>query len=88
VKTSCAKGKALHPTCVSPDNESAACITAAGVRALLEDAGFNQSPPFADGDLAGVDAPLIDAAKRAGLGVTALSAFGRGRGSAESFDLA
>jgi hypothetical protein len=32
------------------------------VRALLEEAGFNQSPPFADVDLAGVDAPLIDAA--------------------------
>jgi hypothetical protein len=71
VKTSCAKGKALHPTCVSPDNESAACITAAG-----------------DVDLAGVDAPLIDAAKRAELGVTALSAFGRDWGSAEGLDLA
>jgi hypothetical protein len=60
--------------------------------------GRRESPPrrgrlqpiaaLADVDLAGVDAPLIDAAKRAELGVTALSAFGRDWGSAEGLDLA
>jgi putative acyl-CoA dehydrogenase len=58
------------------------------VRSPLEDADFNQSPPFADVDLVGIDAPLIDAAKRAQLDTGALSAFGRDWGSAESFDLA
>ena len=58
------------------------------MRSPLEDADFNQSPPFADVDLVGIDAPLIDAAKRAQLDTGALSAFGRDWGSAESFDLA
>jgi putative acyl-CoA dehydrogenase len=58
------------------------------VRSLLEDADFNQSPPFAAVDLATIDAPLMDAAKHAGLDVNALSAFGCDWGSAETFDLA
>ncbi|MBV8848885.1 MAG: acyl-CoA dehydrogenase family protein [Methylobacteriaceae bacterium] len=58
------------------------------MRSLLEDADFNQSPPFADVDLAALDAPLIDAAQRAQLDVNALCAFAHDWGSAESFDLA
>ncbi|HZY11219.1 MAG TPA: acyl-CoA dehydrogenase family protein [Beijerinckiaceae bacterium] len=58
------------------------------MRSLLEDADFNQSPPFADVDLVGIDAPLIDAAKRAQLDTGALGIFGRDWGSAETFDLA
>jgi putative acyl-CoA dehydrogenase len=58
------------------------------VRSLLEDADFNQSPPFADVELAAIDAPLVDAAKHAALDIHALSSFGRDWGSAASFDLA
>jgi putative acyl-CoA dehydrogenase len=58
------------------------------VRSLLEDADFNQSPAFGDVDLLALDASLKDAARRAGLDLTALSSFARDWGSAESFDLA
>jgi putative acyl-CoA dehydrogenase len=58
------------------------------VRSLLEDADFNQSPPFADVDLAVLDAPLMDAARRARLDPGELSVFGSDWGTAESFDLA
>jgi putative acyl-CoA dehydrogenase len=58
------------------------------VRSLLEDADFNQSPPFAEIDLGAIDAPLMDAARRAELDVSELRAFARDWGSAESFDLA
>jgi putative acyl-CoA dehydrogenase len=57
-------------------------------RSLLEDADFNQSPAFADVDLAAIDAPLLDAGGGAGVDLNALSAFARDWGSAESFDLA
>jgi putative acyl-CoA dehydrogenase len=57
-------------------------------RSLLEDADFNQSPAFADIDLAAIDAPLLDAGGGAGVDLNALSAFARDWGSAESFDLA
>ena len=58
------------------------------MRSLLEDADFNQSPPFADVDLAAMDAPLMEAARHAGLDAKTLSAFGCDWGSAENFDLA
>jgi putative acyl-CoA dehydrogenase len=57
-------------------------------RSLLEDADFNQSPAFADVDLAAIDAPLLDAGGGAGVDLNALSAFARDWGSAETFDLA
>ena len=57
-------------------------------RSLLEDADFNQSPAFADVDIAAIEAPLLDAGGGAGVDLNALSAFARDWGSAESFDLA
>ena len=46
-------------------------------RSLLEDADFNQSPAFADVDLAAIDAPLLDAGGGAGVDLKALYAFAR-----------
>lgn len=54
---------------------------------FLEDASFNQSPPFGDVDLFAADRPLADAAARAGLDLGALSACGRDYGSADTLDL-
>ncbi|GAC1337453.1 MAG: acyl-CoA dehydrogenase family protein [Beijerinckiaceae bacterium] len=55
---------------------------------LLEDADFNQSPPFGDVDLFAIDMALRDAAQRAGLDATKLAAFSRNWGSTETFELA
>ena len=41
---------------------------------FLEDASFNQSPPFGDVDLFSTDKPLSDAAARCGLDLKALAA--------------
>ncbi|TAJ38300.1 MAG: DNA alkylation response protein [Reyranella sp.] len=54
---------------------------------LLEDASFNQSPPFGDVDLFTADRPLADAASRLGLDAKGLSACGRDYGSAATLDL-
>jgi putative acyl-CoA dehydrogenase len=54
---------------------------------LLEDASFNQSPDFGDVDLFSADRPLVDAARRAGLDLAALSACGRDYGAADTLDL-
>src|ERR1700676_999856 len=50
----------------------------------------NQSPPFADVDLFGLDRPLQDAVRANGAGaeVKALAAFGQRWGAAEMLDLA
>ncbi len=50
----------------------------------------NQSPPFADVDLFGLDAPLQDAVRHNGAGADAkaLAAFGQRWGTAEMLDLA
>jgi len=89
VKTSCANARAPRPICGSPANEHHVdVISGCGVRALLEDADFNQSPAFGDVDLVAIDAPLVDAARRTALDIAALSAFGRDWGSADTFDLA
>lgn len=55
--------------------------------AFLEDASFNQSPPFCDMDLFTSDRPLFDTATRYGLDQTVLSSCGRDYGSQESFEL-
>ena len=54
---------------------------------FLEDASFNQSPPFGDVDLFGADKPLSDAASRFGLDLKTLAQAGRDYGSAETLDL-
>ena len=54
---------------------------------LLEDASFNQSPAFGDIDLFSADRPLADAAARAGLDRTGLSACGKDYGAADTLDL-
>ncbi|MGE5150094.1 MAG: acyl-CoA dehydrogenase family protein [Rhodospirillaceae bacterium] len=54
---------------------------------FLEDASFNQSPPFGDVDLFSADRPLSEAAARCGLDVKALAACGKDYGSAETLDL-
>ncbi|TMJ32205.1 MAG: DNA alkylation response protein, partial [Alphaproteobacteria bacterium] len=54
---------------------------------FLEDASFNQSPPFGDVDLFSTDKPLSDAAARCGLDLKALAACGKDYGSAETLDL-
>jgi putative acyl-CoA dehydrogenase len=55
--------------------------------ALLEDPAINQSPPFGDVDLFGADRPLVDAARRAGLDLDALSACGKDYGATATLDL-
>ncbi|MBV8186976.1 MAG: acyl-CoA dehydrogenase family protein [Alphaproteobacteria bacterium] len=55
--------------------------------ALLEEPALNQSPPFGDVDLFGSDRPLVDAARRVGLDLAALSACGKDYGSAATLDL-
>ncbi|MBI3678049.1 MAG: acyl-CoA dehydrogenase family protein [Proteobacteria bacterium] len=57
------------------------------MQTFLEDASFNQSPPFADVDLFRADRPLVDAAKRYGLDEESLSLCGRDFGSAETLEL-
>jgi putative acyl-CoA dehydrogenase len=54
---------------------------------FLEDASFNQSPPFGDVDLFSADKPLREAAARCGLDLERLAAAGRDYGSAETLDL-
>ncbi len=54
---------------------------------FLEDASFNQSPPFSDVDLFSADKPLAEAAVRCGLDTRALAACGKDYGSAETLDL-
>jgi putative acyl-CoA dehydrogenase len=54
---------------------------------FLEDASFNQSPPFGDVDLFSADKPLNEAAARCGLDTKALAACGKDYGSAETLDL-
>jgi putative acyl-CoA dehydrogenase len=54
---------------------------------LLEDASFNQSPPFGDVDLFSADRALADAALRAGLDPAGLSACGKDYGAASTLDL-
>jgi len=54
---------------------------------FLEDASFNQSPPFGDIDLFSADKPLAEAAARCGLDAKALAACGKDYGSAETLDL-
>ncbi len=54
---------------------------------FLEDASFNQSPPFGDVDLFSADKPLAEAAARCGLDTKALAACGKDYGSAETLDL-
>src|SRR3954470_12366716 len=54
---------------------------------FLEDASFNQSPPFGDVDLFSADKPLSDAAARYGLDLQALATCGVDYGSAETLDL-
>lgn len=54
---------------------------------FLEDASFNQSPPFGDVDLFSADRPLAEAAARCGLDVKALAACGKDYGSAATLDL-
>src|SRR3954468_3796452 len=51
---------------------------------FLEDASFNQSPPFGDVDLFTADKPLSEAAGRCGLDLKALAACGKDYGSAET----
>jgi putative acyl-CoA dehydrogenase len=48
---------------------------------------FNQSPFFRDIDLFSTDAPLVDAASRAGLDAAELSQFGKQYGAAETLEL-
>ena len=55
--------------------------------AFLEDASFNQSPPFGDVDLFTADRALFDAARHYGLDQDRLSACGRDYGSRDSFEL-
>ena len=54
---------------------------------FLEDASFNQSPPFGGIDLFSADKPLSDAAARYGLDLKALSDCGKDYGSAATLDL-
>ena len=54
---------------------------------FLEDASFNQSPPFGDIDLFSADRPLAEAAARCGLDTSALAACGKDYGSAATLDL-
>jgi putative acyl-CoA dehydrogenase len=54
---------------------------------FLEDASFNQSPPFGDIDLFNADKPLLEAAARCGLDLEMLAACGKDYGSAETLDL-
>ena len=57
------------------------------MRGLLEDASFNQSPPFGDVDLFNADRPLADAAARYGIDVNMLAQCGAAYGSADTLDL-
>ena len=57
------------------------------MRGLLEDASFNQSPPFEDVNLFTSDRPLADAAARYELNESSLAECGRVYGSAETLDL-
>src|SRR5258708_13929704 len=54
---------------------------------LLEDAAFTQSPDLGGVDLFSADRPLADAAARAGLDLTGLSACGKDYGAADTLDL-
>jgi putative acyl-CoA dehydrogenase len=54
---------------------------------FLEDASFNQPPPFGDIDLFSADRPLAEAAARCGLDASALAACGKDYGSAATLDL-
>jgi len=54
---------------------------------FLEDASFNQSPPFGDVNLFTADRPLSDAAARYGLDLATLAACGRDYGAADALDL-
>jgi putative acyl-CoA dehydrogenase len=57
------------------------------MRGLLEDASFNQSPPFGGVDLFSADRALADAAARAGIDAAALARCGADYGSEETLDL-
>lgn len=57
------------------------------MRGLLEDASFNQSPPFSGYNLFTSDAPLLDAAARFGLDAEKLRTCGAAYGSDEALDL-
>jgi len=61
--------------------------TSGMTQGFLEDASFNQSPPFGDIDLFSADKPLADAAARYGLDLKALSTCGKDYGSAATLDL-
>jgi putative acyl-CoA dehydrogenase len=54
---------------------------------FLEDASFNQSPPFGNVDLFSADKPLSDAAARYGLDLKGLADCGKDYGSAATLDL-
>ena len=53
----------------------------------LDDADFNQTPPFGDSDLFALDTPLRDAVRHSGGDPVALHRFGSAWGRAASFDL-
>ena len=57
------------------------------MRGLLEDASFNQSPPFAGQNLFTGDTPLTDMAERCGLDAESLSRCGADYGSEETLEL-
>lgn len=57
------------------------------MRGLLEDASFNQSPPFSGYNLLTSDGPLSDAAARNGLDAAGLARCGAAYGSDEVLDL-
>src|SRR3982750_4977857 len=54
---------------------------------FLEDASFNQSPPWGGVDLFSTDKPLSEAAARRGLDSKVLTACGKDYGSTETLDL-